>query len=203
MASSRPAWASARATTILMAISTFSRATSPTTQTRCTATTVKAISTMSPCLLDSEWKRGSLAGARVSLTSTTTVIQTCFWSQAMYTRRSRRNCLVGVTRQFRLDLRVYIACDQKQVWITVVVEVNDTRAPASEPRFHSESSRQGDIVEIAFTVVAVQRVCVVGEVALENVEMAIKIVVARADAHAGLLDAIVAERSASLDAFFA
>ena len=51
-----------------------------------------------------------------------------------------------------------------------------------------------------FAIVAIEHVRVVGEVRLEDVEVAVEIVVADADAHAGLFDAVFAERDAALEA---
>jgi len=58
-------------------------------------------------------------------------------------------------------------------------------------------------LKIAFAVVAVQRVGVVREMTFEEIDMAVEVVVAHADAHAGLFDAVIAKSRAALETFFA
>ena len=58
-------------------------------------------------------------------------------------------------------------------------------------------------IEIALPVVAIKAAGVFGEMRLEQIKMAVEVVVADAHAHAGLLHAIVAERDTAHHAFFA
>ena len=60
-----------------------------------------------------------------------------------------------------------------------------------------------EIVEVALAVVAIQHVRVVSEMGLEDVEVAVEIVVADCHSHAGLLDAVLAERDAAFERFLA
>ena len=57
------------------------------------------------------------------------------------------------------------------------------------------------IVEVAFAVVPIEHVRVVREVRLDDVEIAVEIEVADAEAHAGLLHAVFVEGDAPLEAF--
>src|SRR5260370_430080 len=41
-------------------------------------------------------------------------------------------------RQLRLQFRMHAACDQKQVGITVVVQIDDARPPTNKARFHAQ-----------------------------------------------------------------
>ena len=59
------------------------------------------------------------------------------------------------------------------------------------------------VVEVPLSVVAVEDVRVVGEVGLEDVDVAVEIVVADAQAHARLFHAVLAQRHAALERFLA
>ena len=76
-------------------------------------------------------------------------------------------------------------------------------APADEARLDADARADGEVVEIALAVVAIQDVRVVGEMRLEDVEIAVEIVVADGDAHAGLLQAVLAQRDAALERLLA
>src|SRR5947209_6479316 len=56
-----------------------------------------------------------------------------------------------------------------------------------------------DIVEVAFAVVAVENVRIIGKVSLENIEIPVEIEIPHGCAHAGLLESIFAERDAALE----
>ena len=76
-------------------------------------------------------------------------------------------------------------------------------SPANVTRLDGHLGLAGDVVEIAFAVVVIEHVGVVGEVRFEEIEVTVEVVVADADAHAGLLFAVVAEGHAAQDALFA
>jgi hypothetical protein len=42
-----------------------------------------------------------------------------------------------------------VARDQKQVRLSIIVEIDDARAPSGVPRFHAESRAQGHVAEVA------------------------------------------------------
>ena len=78
--------------------------------------------------------------------------------------------------------------------------------PAPQPTNRVSTPMPARIVKsskIALAVVAIQHVGVVGEMRLEDVEVAVEIVVADGDAHAGLLHPVLAQRDAALERFFA
>src|ERR1700719_3343462 len=60
-----------------------------------------------------------------------------------------------------------------------------------------------DIVEVAFAVVAIENVGIVGKVSLENVEITFKVESAHCDPHSSLLKSIFAERDAAFESLFA
>ena len=62
----------------------------------------------------------------------------------------------------------------------VVVEIDDAGAPADVARLDADARADRDVVEVALAVVAIEHVGVVGEVRLEDVEVAVEIVVADA-----------------------
>ncbi len=88
-------------------------------------------------------------------------------------RRSER---IGGQRS--LHFRVHAAGHEEQVGKPVVVQIDDARAPADEPRLHADARADREIVEVALAVVAVQDVGVVGEMRLEDIEVAVEIVIA-------------------------
>ena len=61
-------------------------------------------------------------------------------------------------------------------------------------------ARMRDVAEVALAVVAVEDVGVAAEMGFENVQVAVGVEVADADAHARLLLAVLAERDAALEA---
>ena len=83
--------------------------------------------------------------------------------------------------------------------MAVVVEIDNARSPADVARLDADAGADGDVVEVALAVVPVEDVRVVGEMRLEDVEVAVEVVVADADAHARLLHAIFAQRHAALE----
>ena len=86
-----------------------------------------------------------------------------------HARRRRSRSL-----QFRIDA----AGHPENIRVAVVVEVRDADAPADVARLDAEPGREGDVAEIALAVVDVQRRRVVGEVGLEDIEIAVQLEVA-------------------------
>ena len=100
-------------------------------------------------------------------------------------RRSQR-----ITRQFRLHFRIHVPGNQEQIRQPVVIQIDDARTPPDVTRLDAQTSPYGYVLEISFTFVAIKDVGVVGEMRLENVQIAVEIVIADADPHPGLLHAI-------------
>src|SRR6185437_254511 len=98
--------------------------------------------------------------------------------------------LERIAGQLRFDLWINIAGDEKQIRVAVVVEVLHARAPADVARLDAEAAVGGHVLEGAFAVVVIEDVRVVGEVRFENIERAVKIVIADSKSHAGLFHAV-------------
>ncbi len=66
-----------------------------------------------------------------------------------------------------------MAGNHKEVWKTVVVEVDDACSPAHITSFNSNPRRPRSVLEISFPVVVIKDVGVICEVRLEQIKMAI------------------------------
>ena len=86
-------------------------------------------------------------------------------------------CLVRVLWQLALDLRVNVTRDHEQIGIAVVIEVDNSGSPTDVARFYPDAGGTGDVVEIAFSVIVVKAVGVVGEVGLKEIQMPVQIIV--------------------------
>ena len=111
-------------------------------------------------------------------------------------RRAKR-----IRREGALHFRIDTAGHDEQVGQAVVVEIDHARAPADIARLDANAGADRHVVEVALAVVAIEHIRIVGKMGLEDVEIAVEVVVADADAHAGLLQAVFAERGAALEAF--
>ncbi len=107
-----------------------------------------------------------------------------------------------VVGELGFDLGINAAGDPEQVGVAVVVEIVDARAPAYVAGFDAEAGGVGDVLEIAFSVVAVEHGSVIGEVRFQDVDRAIEVIVADADAHAGLLHAVLVQGNAGFETRF-
>src|SRR5258708_24744143 len=81
----------------------------------------------------------------------------------------------------------------------IVIEVEESATPAQKLRVRAQACCEGRLLEVAATEVAVERGRVAGEVRLDQVEIAIEIVVGGGDAHTSLGLAIRTERTTCLD----
>src|SRR5439155_14848094 len=102
-----------------------------------------------------------------------------------------------------LHCRIHAAGHNEHVRQTVVVQIDDARSPADESRLYADASANGEIIEVAFAIVAVQDVGVGGEMGFENIQVAVEIVVTNGDTHARLLHAVLAERDATFERLLA
>src|ERR1022692_3543230 len=105
---------------------------------------------------------------------------------------------VRILWEFLFDLRVHTAGYKKDVRQAIVIEVDDASAPTGEANFDAEFCLQRLIVEIAGAIVLVQHLCILGKVGLENVQMAVQIVVADTDSHPRLFLSFIAQGYATL-----
>ena len=114
----------------------------------------------------------------------------------------RARGFVGILRQLALHFRVNVACNHEQIGIAIVIQIDDAGAPADVTGIDCEARRSGEVVEVSLAVIVIKAVGVLGEVGFEQIEMTVEIIVANADAHSGLLHAVIAEGYAAEHAFF-
>ena len=85
----------------------------------------------------------------------------------------------------------------------VVVEIDHPGAPADIAGLDADPGLDRHVVEEALAVAAIEAAGVVREVRLEQIDAAVEVVVvAGGDAHARLLQAVLAERHAALERLF-
>src|ERR1017187_10085922 len=111
-------------------------------------------------------------------------------------------CFVGIVSQLAFNLRINAASNDENIWISIVVEIGNSGAPTYEPGLNPDFCGPGPVIEIAFTVVAVNAASVAHEVRLEYIQVSVEIVVSDADAHSRLLHAVVAQCDTTNYAFF-
>ena len=87
--------------------------------------------------------------------------------------------------------------------MAVVVEVDEAGSPADEATVDGESCLVGDVVEVALAVIAIESRGLVVEMRAHDVEVAVEVVVADADAHAAHALAFEGGCDASQQGFFA
>src|SRR5262249_42891054 len=110
--------------------------------------------------------------------------------------------IVAVAPADAIGLRIDMTVDDEDVGPGVQIEVDEPRAPAEVSAVAPQTSRDRRIVERAAAKIAIQRCRVIVEVRLDDVEPAVAVVVAGADAHARLRAAVGVERHASLQPDF-
>src|SRR2546428_6150834 len=88
--------------------------------------------------------------------------------------------------QLRRNLRVNAAGRYKQIGMAVIIEIDDAGAPTHETRLHAQAACDRHVLEKILPLIAVEDAGVIGEMRLENIEIAIQVEVARAHSHAGL-----------------
>ena len=98
--------------------------------------------------------------------------------------------LEGVLRQLRFNLRVDVPGCVEDVRPAVVVKVHDARAPADVADFDRQAGLHGAVLEAPGAIVDIEDVGVVGEVRLEDVQIAAQAEIRHANTHPGLLLAV-------------
>ena len=98
-----------------------------------------------------------------------------------------------------IDLGIDVAVRHQNVEPAVVVHVEEADAPAEQPRVDAQAAGISAVLEVAVAEVGVERVGVAGEVGLHHVEVAVAVVVADGNAHAGLRLGLGRERRAGFD----
>ena len=90
----------------------------------------------------------------------------------------------------------------EQIGKSVVVEVDHAGAPADVACLNANLCRTSYVLKVALAIVVIEAIGVLCEVGFENIEMAVQIVIADPDSHAGLLHAVFAERHSAQHTFF-
>src|SRR6266404_7107464 len=94
-----------------------------------------------------------------------------------------------------------MAVDEEQIEPTVVININETAAPAEPARINAHTRGKRHVIKHSFPGIVVKRGGIAREVGLENVEPAVAVIVAGCHAHAGLRLAIDTESAASFDPY--
>src|SRR5688500_2708714 len=88
----------------------------------------------------------------------------------------------------RIDLRIDMAIDDKQVEPRIVVEINEARSPSDiRPRNLSNLGRHRDVAEIVVAIIAVESIVFVNEICNEDPKAAGVKVIAHRNSHRSLL----------------
>jgi len=98
-----------------------------------------------------------------------------------------------------LDFGIDVAIADEDVGPAVVVEIKKAATPAEILRVLAEAPLEGGVLKIRPAEIVVERGRVASEIGLDEIEVAVKIVIGRGDAHAGLGLAISAQRAASFE----
>jgi hypothetical protein len=94
---------------------------------------------------------------------------------------------------YLLKLGIDRAGNQQNVRIAVVVQIHEPGSPTDEATLRTETGLGGNILKLAFSVVAIEAGGLVLEVRLDHVEVAVEVVVSDTNAHAAQLLAVAAE----------
>src|ERR1022692_4864425 len=113
--------------------------------------------------------------------------------------KENARALIRILREFFFDLRVHASRYKKDVWPAIVIEIKDPCSPTSEANFNAEFRLQSQVVKIAGAIVLVQHFCVFGKVGLENIQMAVQIVVSDTNSHPRLFRSVIAQGHATLN----
>src|SRR5713226_1180093 len=96
-----------------------------------------------------------------------------------------------------------MTCGDEQVWIAVVIEIHNPRAPAHVTSLDAKARGGCGVLEVGFSIVAIKNVPIVGEVCLKKIEVPVQIVIPHSDTHARLCHAVIVQRDAPQDSLFA
>ncbi len=98
-----------------------------------------------------------------------------------------------------LDFGIDVAVAHQNVGPAVVVEVEESAAPAEILGVQAQSGLKGGVLEVRATLVVIQGWSVAREIGFHDVEIAVEIVVGGRDAHAGLRLAVGTEGATGLE----
>src|SRR5260370_19368970 len=83
---------------------------------------------------------------------------------------------------------------EQKIGPTVIIEIQEHRAPAKVLSMEPQSGGEGYVIECAIPVVAIERGSVVRKVRAKDVQLAITVEVGHGAAHAGLRAPVFVER---------
>src|SRR5262249_16814041 len=106
-------------------------------------------------------------------------------------------CMERIGWQLLFHFRIDTAGHKENVRVAIIIKIEDPGAPSDETGLDAEAAANGAIVEGAFAVVAIENAGVIGEMRLENIQVAVQIEIADADSHSCLLDAVLIQRNAA------
>ena len=101
-----------------------------------------------------------------------------------------------------LDLRIDMTVDHHQVAASVMIDVDEVNAPADVFHGRPESGLEHAILERPVAVVVIHVRHIVAEVRLDDVEVAVLVVIGHGDPHAALFLAVVVQGDAGDEAIF-
>src|SRR5438105_11599937 len=81
----------------------------------------------------------------------------------------------GILRELRFHFGIYTAGHEEEIGITIIVQVDDATSPTHKACFYTQSTADGEVVEGAIAVVAIENAGVVGEVRFENIQVPVEI----------------------------
>src|SRR6266849_3063979 len=110
--------------------------------------------------------------------------------------------LEGDVEPARIDFGKHMAVGHEDVGPAIVVEIEETYSPSEILGVYAQAGLKDGVVEGAVAIVVVQVRGLVGVVGLDDIEPAITVVIADADAHAALRRAIFIEGAADFRADF-
>ena len=90
----------------------------------------------------------------------------------------------------------------KRSGIAVVVQIDHSGPPTNIAGVDRDPRGACEVIEVSLAIVVIKAVGILRKVSLEQIEMAVQIVIAHSDAHSGLLHAVIAERYSAHYAFF-
>src|SRR5689334_22276663 len=106
------------------------------------------------------------------------ILQYFFESPSAQVAVNHIRSFVRFRRDGALHLGIHHAGREEEVGQTVVIEIDDARAPTDEARLHSQAGAERDIAEVSSSIVAVEDRGVIAKVSFENVETAVGIEIA-------------------------
>src|SRR5215471_644789 len=87
--------------------------------------------------------------------------------------------------------------------MAVIIEIRDACTPTGIAGFNADLHRSGYVIELTLAIVSVKAIGIPDKVGLEEIQMAVEVVVADANAHPRLFHSVFAQSDSTHDSFFA